>query len=582
MLNFGTSTLVTGIAAGATSCTVQSGHGGARFRDPATEGEFNAVIWNATDYANAALAFHASPKQAKIVRVTAIVGDTLTITTNEEGTSDVALNTGGKTYQIDSAVTETNISEMVGVESVDANDAIFAKNIRIGDTDNDGTERGVIFDEGFHTWAFIAENGEIRIDATDFGVATVKAFRMIKTGEASFGRGGAAAQTGYDLLVQSPSGIDTKFGVRSNNVSERFSITMAEGGLCTIEHEGQDETLEIKTNVAGTPTTMMSFQGFSGGIRFQAPIVASGTDDALDVQDSGTADSITITKSGTAGNAIDARCTSPSSSSSCIFAQHDGSGNVVFAESTAGGTAGSFRQTNATATVPCVVVTQSGDFSGVQISQQGNGIGLDIDKSGATASSAATINDDGTGITLHVDKTANGVVAQLEQSDGAATNHVLVINNAGSGRHIDTDAGPTTSAHLTNAGVWTDGSCWEEIKEDVQPIDRVDFLRNLPHLRVNRYRAKTEVERGVDMVYTGPFQNDLVGLFGMSSEGVRPTELASIAIVGAQELLSVSKKLHDRIASLEGLVEGATVGSKDPALEDLPAPPTPAPAPAIP
>lgn len=96
--NFGIGTLTAGIASGATSLVVGSGEG-ARF--PAVS--FNAVVWNSTDYTNAADAFHAS--QAEIVRVTAIATDTFTITRAQESTTARNLNTGGKTYRIMATLT---------------------------------------------------------------------------------------------------------------------------------------------------------------------------------------------------------------------------------------------------------------------------------------------------------------------------------------------------------------------------------------------------------------------------------------------------------------------------------------------
>lgn len=91
--NFAFGTLTAGIASGATSLSVGAGEG-ARF--PAVP--FNAVIWNKTDYASPAHAYHAGA--AEIVRVTAIATDTLTITRAQESTAAVNLNTGGKTYEI--------------------------------------------------------------------------------------------------------------------------------------------------------------------------------------------------------------------------------------------------------------------------------------------------------------------------------------------------------------------------------------------------------------------------------------------------------------------------------------------------
>ncbi|MCK4500874.1 hypothetical protein KAU11_10265 [Candidatus Babeliales bacterium] len=97
--NFARTTLATGIAAAATSMTVDTGDG-ALF--PATaEGDFNVIIWNSTDYP---LVYDDPNKE--IVRVTSRATDVLTITRAQEGTSDVAHNTALKTYGVVLAGTE--------------------------------------------------------------------------------------------------------------------------------------------------------------------------------------------------------------------------------------------------------------------------------------------------------------------------------------------------------------------------------------------------------------------------------------------------------------------------------------------
>lgn len=100
--NFAKSTLGSGIAAGATSLSVTSG-GGAKF--PAVP--FNATIWNSTDYADPS-----DDPDREIVRVTAIATDTLTIARAQEGTADVAHNTGGKSYKIIAPLTAKFVTEV--------------------------------------------------------------------------------------------------------------------------------------------------------------------------------------------------------------------------------------------------------------------------------------------------------------------------------------------------------------------------------------------------------------------------------------------------------------------------------------
>lgn len=104
--NFAIGTLSTGINSSATSATLTTGHGA---RMPAVP--YNAVIYNSTDYADAAAAYVAGA--AEVVRVTAQSTDTLsTIVRAQESTSAVNLNTGGKTYTIVAGLTAKFASDL--------------------------------------------------------------------------------------------------------------------------------------------------------------------------------------------------------------------------------------------------------------------------------------------------------------------------------------------------------------------------------------------------------------------------------------------------------------------------------------
>lgn len=92
--NFAIANVLTGYAAGVTTIVLQSGLG-ALFPDPSTDGAFNLVYWNSTDYANPS-----DDTSHEIIRVTARSTDTLTVTRAQESTSDVAHNTVGKQYKV--------------------------------------------------------------------------------------------------------------------------------------------------------------------------------------------------------------------------------------------------------------------------------------------------------------------------------------------------------------------------------------------------------------------------------------------------------------------------------------------------
>ena len=92
--NFAKVELSTGYASGVTSVNLVSGDG-AKLPDPSSDGSFNLVWWNSSDYSDPA-----DDPNVEIVRCTARSTDTLTIIRAQEGTSDVNHNTSGKTYKM--------------------------------------------------------------------------------------------------------------------------------------------------------------------------------------------------------------------------------------------------------------------------------------------------------------------------------------------------------------------------------------------------------------------------------------------------------------------------------------------------
>lgn len=98
--NFGIVTVSSGYNSSDTSI-VLSGGNGAILPDPSTDGAFNLVWYNASDYFNPT-----DDPNKEIVRVTARSTDTLTIVRAQEGTSASTKNTAGKTYKMILAFTK--------------------------------------------------------------------------------------------------------------------------------------------------------------------------------------------------------------------------------------------------------------------------------------------------------------------------------------------------------------------------------------------------------------------------------------------------------------------------------------------
>jgi hypothetical protein len=106
VLNFAKVTISTGYDGDDTEIVLSSGHG-AKLPAPATAGAFNLVWWNSTDYADPS-----DDPNVEIVRCTARVTDTLTVTRAQEGTSGSTKNTGDKVYKMILAATKKTIDDI--------------------------------------------------------------------------------------------------------------------------------------------------------------------------------------------------------------------------------------------------------------------------------------------------------------------------------------------------------------------------------------------------------------------------------------------------------------------------------------
>lgn len=104
--NFAKVTVSTGYDASATSIVLTTGHG-AKLPAPATDGAFNVVWWNSTDYSDPS-----DDPNVEIVRVTARSTDTLTVTRAQESTSATTKNTGSKTYKMILGATAKMITDI--------------------------------------------------------------------------------------------------------------------------------------------------------------------------------------------------------------------------------------------------------------------------------------------------------------------------------------------------------------------------------------------------------------------------------------------------------------------------------------
>ena len=104
--NFIKIAIPTGYASGITSVILSTGDG-AKLPQPSTDGAFNLVWYNSTDYSDPS-----DDPNVEIIRCTARVGDTLTITRGQEGTINVNHNSIGKVYKFILSFTKKNYDDI--------------------------------------------------------------------------------------------------------------------------------------------------------------------------------------------------------------------------------------------------------------------------------------------------------------------------------------------------------------------------------------------------------------------------------------------------------------------------------------
>jgi hypothetical protein len=108
--NFCKVTVSQGYDSTATTVRLVSGEG-SKLPDPETEGQYNLVWWNATDYSDPA-----DDPYREIVRVTAKSGDQLTVLRGQEGTSAQNHNLAGKVYKMMLALTKKTYEDLQTIE----------------------------------------------------------------------------------------------------------------------------------------------------------------------------------------------------------------------------------------------------------------------------------------------------------------------------------------------------------------------------------------------------------------------------------------------------------------------------------
>ena len=130
--------------------------------------------------------------------------------------------------------------------------------------------------------------------------------------------------------------------------------------------------------------------------------------------------------------------------------------------------------------------------------------------------------------------------------------------------HVGTDATNGNGAHLTTAGVWTNGSSRSH-KVDIQELGTEAALAALADLEPVRYRGKDSTD-GEE--YLGFIAEDVPALVAMNDRsGLSPMDIVAVLTKVTQEQEQTIADLKERVADLESalrtlLQRGAPPGSE--------------------
>ena len=124
--NFAIVTVSQGYDSTVTSITLSSGDS-SKLPDPSTDGNFNLIWWNFSDYPNPS-----DDPYVEVVRCTDIAsGDVLTITRAQESTSASDHNISGKTYKMILGLTKKMMDDLIAY--AEAQKAVFRRDTFTGD-----------------------------------------------------------------------------------------------------------------------------------------------------------------------------------------------------------------------------------------------------------------------------------------------------------------------------------------------------------------------------------------------------------------------------------------------------------------
>lgn len=142
----------------------------------------------------------------------------------------------------------------------------------------------------------------------------------------------------------------------------------------------------------------------------------------------------------------------------------------------------------------------------------------------------------GAGDCLLLDLDNNNDALQIEVANANARAININANASPTLNPIETNVGGGTPAHLSTSGVWTDASCFRRLKTDFEDIDVLHYMKQLLKCKLQKHRPK-HLPHGTKKLHV--YQDDLVRRFGLVEAGIRPGEIATVALACIQGLVAI-------------------------------------------
>lgn len=547
--NFAKVTVSTGYDSSATTIVLSSGYG-AKLPAPATDGNFQLVWWNSTDYPDPS-----DDPNVEIVRCTARSTDTLTVTRAQEGTSATNKNTSGKTYLMILAFTKLMRDDI--------------------NTHIDATGTAV------HGLGTISTQNANNVSITGGSITGITDLAVADGGTGASNAADARSNLGAlstslmttlgDILYEDATPAPARLA-GNTTTTKKFLTQTGNGTISAVPAWGTIGISDVSGAAAsGANSDITSLTGLNS--------ITPGTN-TLTLNENGNNNVLLIDNDGTAHG---------------LKIQQDGvlatSNYALYLYSNAAQTNAPLvliHQDNASSTKDLLQLNNDGGGNLLVLTNNGTDYAIALNQAGVLATNREAVR-------IYSNAVQTKVSALLKIThDNASSNancnplHIkndsladtIYIENTSIGNSIQDDSG----AKLTAAGVWTDAVSIFSEKENVKPLSLTgDYIQKLKNLKLFKYQKKREVygakEETGEKDANGKFKKDypkikknpnakvykgyilddpstpeeLISrdLLG-NINGVSPTDGVNFLLAVNKELLMKIEQLEQRITNIGG------------------------------